>query len=105
MPVAVLLALSAAAGIVWWSWVDIAKRPFVEPIVEWFNQKALPNAPAGRLTIAVARLARDKDREHERLVRDGLREFEGAKVVKVDRTVDPDQPNEKKGRGGGAVPA
>jgi tetratricopeptide (TPR) repeat protein len=98
MPVAVLLALSVAGGLVWWNWDDIAKRPFVEPIVEWFNQKALPTAPAGRLTIAVAHLARDQDQEHERLVRDGLREFEGAEVLRVDRTVDPDQPDEKKAK-------
>jgi hypothetical protein len=27
MPVAVLLALSVAGGLVWWNWDDIAKRP------------------------------------------------------------------------------
>src|SRR5690242_16161806 len=60
-----------------------------------FLLPALPTAPAGRLAIAVAHLERDQDREHETLVRDGLREFEGAEVLRVDRTVDPDQPDEK----------
>jgi hypothetical protein len=99
MPVAVLLALSVAGGLVWWNWDDIVKRPFVEPVLARFKQQALPTAPAGRLTIAVAHLARDNDREHEGLVRDGLLEFEGAKVVRVDRTVDPDEPDEKKAEG------
>jgi hypothetical protein len=82
-PVAVLLALSVAGGLVWWNWDDIAKRPGVESILARFKQQALPTAPAGRLAIAVAHLERDQDREHERLVRDGLREFEGAEVLRV----------------------
>jgi hypothetical protein len=77
MPAAVLLALSVAGGLVWWKWDDIAKRPGVESILARFTQRALPTAPAGRLAIAVAHLERDKDQEHERLVRDELREFEG----------------------------
>lgn len=73
MPVAVLLALSVAGGLVWWNWDDIAKRPGVELILARFKQRALPTAPAGRLTIAVAHLARDNERrEHERLLRDEL---------------------------------
>jgi len=95
MPFAVLLTLSVACSLVWWNWDDIARRPGVESILARFNQRALPTAPAGRLAIAVAHLERDKDQEHERLVRDGLREFEGAEVLRVDRTVDHDQPDEK----------
>lgn len=34
LPVAVLLALSAAAGFVWWNWDDIAKRPGVARVLE-----------------------------------------------------------------------
>jgi hypothetical protein len=55
MPVAVLLTLSVAGGLVWWNWDDIAKRPGVESILARFNQRALPTAPAGRLAIAVMR--------------------------------------------------
>ena len=93
---AILFILFAAALLVWWKWEDIVKRPGVARFIGRFKRSAIPTAPAGRLTIAVAHLARDKDREHERLMRDGLREFEGAEVVKVDRTVDPDQPDENK---------
>jgi hypothetical protein len=95
IPVAVLLTLSVAGGL-----VELGRHrepcPGVESILARFNQRALPTAPAGRLAIAVAHLERDQDREHERLVRDGLREFEGAEVLRVDRTVDLDQPDEKK---------
>jgi hypothetical protein len=95
MPVAVLLALTVAGGFVWWNWDDIAKRPGVESILARFKQRALPTAPAGRLAIAVAHLERDKDQEHETLLLDELRQFEGAEAVSVDRTVDPEQPDKK----------
>ena len=96
MPVAVLLAVLVTGGLVWWNWDDIAKRPGVESILARFKQRALPTAPAGRLAIAVAHLERDKDREHETLLLDELRQFEGMEVVSVDRTVDPEQPDKKK---------
>src|ERR1700730_10614788 len=92
MPVAVLLALLVAGGPVWWNWGDIAKRPGVEQFLAWVNQKALPTASAGRLTIAVAHLGRDKDREHEALLLDELPQFKGVEIVSVDRTVDSEQP-------------
>jgi hypothetical protein len=83
-------------GLVWWNWDDIAKRPGVESFLAYFNQKPVPAAPAERLTMAVAHLARDKDREHERLLLDELRQFEGVEAISVDRTVEPEQPDKKK---------
>jgi hypothetical protein len=56
MPVAVLLALSVAGGLAWWNWDEIAKRPGVASILARFNQRAIPTASAGRLTMAVAHL-------------------------------------------------
>jgi hypothetical protein len=96
MPVAVLLALSVAGGLAWWNWDEIAKRPGVASILARFNQRAIPTASAGRLTMAVAHLDNDKDREHEKLLLDELRQFEGVEVVSVDRIVDPEQPDKKK---------
>jgi tetratricopeptide (TPR) repeat protein len=46
--------------------------------------------------MAVAHLDNDKDREHEKLLLDELRQFEGVEVVSVDRIVDPEQPDKKK---------
>jgi tetratricopeptide (TPR) repeat protein len=87
MPVAGLLTLSVAGGLVWWNWDDIAKRPGVEWVLAWFNQRALPTAPAGRLTIAVAHLDNDQNRQEETVLLDGLRQFEGVEVQQVDRTI------------------
>ena len=95
MLVAVLLALSVAGGFVWWNWDDIAKRPGVEWILQFAEQRPLPKATAGRLTIAVTHLAHDnKDRQHEGILRDELEHFEveGVEVLSVDRTVDPRSP-------------
>src|SRR3984893_4042245 len=77
MLVAVLLALSVAGGFVWWNWDDIAKRPGVEWILQFAEQRPLPKATAGRLTIAVTHLAHDnKDRQHEGILLDELEHFE-----------------------------
>jgi hypothetical protein len=88
MPVAVLLALSIAGGFVWWNWDDIAKRPGVEWAIARFHQHAVPAAPTGRVTVAVAHLGDDTDREQEKLLLDGLGDFEGVETLSVDRTVE-----------------
>src|ERR1700730_9497905 len=87
-PSAVVLILLAAGSVIWWQSDHIAKLPGVEPFLAWFNERALPTAPAGRLTIAVAHLDNDKDRQHERLVLHGLRQFEGVEVKQLDRTIE-----------------
>lgn len=87
LPVAVLLFLSVAGGLVWWNWDDIVKRPGVGSLLARFNQKALPSAPAGRLTIAVADLEGDKEQEEEKLLLDGLRDFEGVETLALHRMV------------------
>jgi hypothetical protein len=93
---AILFLLLAAALFVWWKWEDIVKRPGIEPLTNWLKRKPILVAPAGRITIAVARLGNDKEREHEKLLLDELRNFEGVETVPIPRTVDPDQPGKKK---------
>jgi hypothetical protein len=78
------------------NWDHIKTFPVVPQIIDWYYQKPIPAAPAGRLTIAVAHLDKDKDREHETLLLDELGQFEGVEVVSVDRSVDPEQPDKKK---------
>jgi len=95
MPVAVLLGFSVAGGVIWWHWDDIAKRPGVETIFEWYNRKALPTARAELLTIAVAHLSRDKDRENENLLLDELGQFEGVAHLSVDYIADPEEQDKK----------
>jgi hypothetical protein len=104
MPVAVLLVLLVAGGTVWWKWEDIAKSLGVESIIARSTPRSIRKAPVGRLAIAVAHLERDKDGEHENLLLDELRQFEGAEIVKVDRAVewpasDTEGAAEKKAKG------
>ena len=80
---------------VWWQWEDIVRRPEVKRFIKRLKRKPIPAALAGRLTIAVAHLDNDKDREHESLLLDELRHFESVEVVSVDRTVDPEQSDKK----------
>jgi hypothetical protein len=70
MPVAVLLALSVAGGLIWWNWDHIVGLPGVESTLERLRQRAIKKVLAGRLTIAVAHLYNDKDREDERKLLD-----------------------------------
>ena len=93
---AIPFLLLAASLFVWWKWEDIVKRPGVERVIGRFERSAIPAAPAGHLTMAVAHLARDKDREHENLLLDELRQFEGVKTISVDHTPDPEQPAKRK---------
>jgi hypothetical protein len=88
---AILFILIAAALLVWWKWEEIVKRPWVKWFIERLTRRKIKRARAELLTIAVARLDNDKDREHETLLLDELRQFEGVEVVSVDRTVDPEQ--------------
>jgi tetratricopeptide (TPR) repeat protein len=93
----VLIVLAAAGGFIWWNWDDIAKRPGVERVLQLVEQRPLPKATAGRLTIAVKHLARDNKDEHEGILLDELGHFEveGVEVLPVDRTVDPEEPAKK----------
>ena len=81
---------AAACGLVWWKWKDIKERPGVESLLHWFKRKPIPKARADRLTIAVARLINDKDREHETLVVDELADFEGVEMIRAGLTVGPE---------------
>jgi hypothetical protein len=93
---AIPFLLLAAALFVWWKWEDIVKRPGVARFIGRFKRSAIPTAPAGRLTVAVAHLDKDKDREHETLLLDELRQFEGVETVPAPWTMDPDEPDKNK---------
>jgi hypothetical protein len=97
---AALLFLLAGGVLIWWNGPDIAKRPGVEWALALLKRKPLPTATTGRLTIAVAHLARDNERlEHELLLVDELQDkqkFEGFEVRRIDRTLDPVEEDEKK---------
>src|SRR5262245_3900864 len=72
---------------VWSNWKEFKDRPGVARVVELWEGPISP-APAGRLTVVVAHLEDDKDREQEKLLLDGLRDFEGVETLTVDRMVE-----------------
>jgi hypothetical protein len=86
-PLAVLIVLASAGGLLWWKWKDIKERPGIEPLTKWFKRNRIPRAPTDRLTIAVAQLVNDKDREHETLLADELGAFEGVETRRIGRAV------------------
>jgi len=87
VPFTVLLTLSVAGGFVWWNWNDIAKRPGVDWVLDLIKRRPIPPAAVGRLTIAVAHLEDDKNREQEKQLLAGLEDFEGVETLTIDRTV------------------
>ncbi|HET6378379.1 MAG TPA: hypothetical protein VFG05_08770 [Methylocella sp.] len=88
---ALLIVGLFAAGTVWWHWKDIAERPGVAWIINYFSQGPVNPAPAGRLTLAIAQLGHDKDREHEILLRDELRQLEGVETIAIGRPIDAEE--------------
>jgi hypothetical protein len=84
---AILFLLLAAALFVWWKWERVKKLPGIQQFVEWLKEIWLPTARVGRLTIALAHLDNDKDRQHEEALLYTLRDFKGVKVQRVNRTI------------------
>jgi tetratricopeptide (TPR) repeat protein len=84
----VLLTLAVAGSFVWWNWNEIAKRPGIDWVIDVAKRRPIPLAPAGRLTIAVAQLEGDKDREQEKQLLAGLEEFEGVETLAIGRMVE-----------------
>ena len=100
----VLVGIIGISFYVWSNWKDFKERPGVSQLVTYFSQKSIPAAPAGRLTVAVANLEDDKDHEQEKLLLDGLRDFEGVETLTIDRLVEwpasgTEQEKKKKLRG------
>ena len=65
------------------------------------NQAPLPKADSQRFVVALAHLEHDKNQEHERLIREVLKKFEGVQLLQFDRTIslegtEPEE-SEKKG--------
>ena len=65
------------------------------------NQAPLPKADSQRFVVALAHLEHDKNQEHERLIREVLKNFEGVQLLQFDRTIslegtEPEE-SEKKG--------
>jgi hypothetical protein len=87
-PAAIVVGLAIGIGALWWFWDDLAKKPGVEQVVAWIERASIDPAKPGHITIALAHLVDDKDREHEKFLRDALaHEFDGADTKLIDRMI------------------
>jgi hypothetical protein len=87
-PLAVLIVVALVIFGVWWNWEEISKKPGISEIVAWIERKPIVVARPGHLTITIAHLENDQNRQHERLLRDALaNDFEGAETKSIDRTI------------------
>jgi tetratricopeptide (TPR) repeat protein len=87
LPIALAILVLAGMTIIWWNWKDIEQRPGVGPIVDIFRRRSIPIVEPGHVTIAVAHFEYDKDFENENLLLDELRQFGGAELTRIDRTI------------------
>jgi len=92
-----VFALVFIVGLGLWNWDKIRDLPGVSPIVSWTFQKSLPKADPKRFAVAIAHLENDKDRQHEVLIREALKDFEGVQVLGFDRTISPSGEGDESG--------
>jgi len=86
--IAVMLIVLAGIGFIWWRSKDIIERPGVEWVIKRVKRRAIDNAPAGVLTIAVAHLQDDEGQKQEKLLLDELKHFDRVETLTVDRTME-----------------
>ncbi len=68
-------------------WDKVSKLPGVSTIVSLISQESLPQADPKSFAVALARLENDKDRQHERLIVEALKELKGIQILRFDRTI------------------
>ena len=56
-------------------------------VVTHFTRWPVPKADPNRYAIMVAHLENDPQAEHERLIIEALKEFEGVQTLSLDRTI------------------
>jgi hypothetical protein len=82
-----ILAVVSASFFLWWNWEKVRALPGVSAILSQLSRQSLPEADPNRFSIAIAHLENDKDRQHENLVVESLKEFKGVQVLRLDRTI------------------
>ena len=83
----VVLALIAATIYVYKNWDKVKNWPGVRLLIDRWNRWPIPQADPHRFSVLVARLENDTNREHENLIIEALKEFEGIQVLFLDRTI------------------
>ena len=84
-----------------WNWSTVKDLPGVSTVVKWWSQAPLPKADPRRFAIALAHLEKDKEQQHELLIREVLKDFEGVQLLQFDRTISLEgtQPEDKEEKG------
>jgi hypothetical protein len=96
VPLAVLVLVLCACGLVWWSWEEISKKPGVLNLVSWLSEPPIPKVQPGHLTIGLTHLEDDKENAFEKLIEDTIYSGNYADLMKIDRTVNAhSSPNER----------
>jgi tetratricopeptide (TPR) repeat protein len=85
-----LLVLAGLAAVfwVWKEWDKVKTLPGIAPLLARWRRWPVPTVvDHSRYTILVAHLENDVNREHEDLLMEALKEYEGADVLPLDRTI------------------
>ena len=89
------------AGYTYVHWDEVRDWPGVERVLTYLTRGPIPKADSNRFSCMVAHLENDANREHERLIVEALKEFEGVQVLALDRTIPLEGPvPEEKEKGG-----
>ncbi len=87
IPGLVVLALLGVAIYMYANWDKVKMWPGVASIVDYIDRWPIPQADTDRFSILVARLESDTNHNHQRLIVEELKEFDGVQVLVLDRTI------------------
>jgi hypothetical protein len=87
IPGLVVIAVLAAAAYVYTNWAKVKTWPGVAPVATHLTRWPVPKADPKRFSILVAHLENDANGEHENLIIENLKEFEGVQTLRLDRTI------------------
>lgn len=71
----------------WWNWSEIKERPGISQFVERFMRQPVPKANPAHYSVMVASIESDEHAEHQQLIVEALKEFDGIEVLSLDRTI------------------
>ena len=102
VPGLVVLTLLVALAYAYTNWDKVKTWPGMASVVAYLSRHPVPHADPNRFSVLVAHLENDEKGEHERLIVEALKEFEGVQVLKLDRTISLEEstvPEEMEKRG------
>jgi tetratricopeptide (TPR) repeat protein len=83
----IAIAVLVAAFSVYKNWDKVKIWPGIASLLAYWRRWPVPQADPSRFSILVAHLENDAQSEHERLILEALKEFEGVQTLSLDRTI------------------